>query len=215
MLPEPMTTLQDSADLTLDQPLHERVRDKLSTWEAIGTPAIILEWIREGVSFPLTAPVKPFFHTQITPTPEALAYWRDKLLPHYLASGAIEEMPAPTKDAAFVSKCFFVPKTSSGYRLVVDLREINTYFEDHKIKFENLSLLRFASSSVRVGGKVDLSDAYHHLSLHPNLRRYFCFKIDNKFYRCVGVPFGWKLAPYAYTKFTRPIITALRSPGLP
>jgi hypothetical protein len=97
---------------------------------------------------------------------------------------------------------------------VVDLREINKHFAPLKIKFENLSLLRFASNKVKFGGKVDLSDAYHHLALHKDLRRYFTFKIDGEFFRCVAVPFGWCLAPYAYTKFTRPIVTALRTPAL-
>ena len=30
----------------------------------------------------------------------------------------------------------------------------------------------------------------------------------------MALPFGWCLAPYAYTKFTRPIVAAMRSPGL-
>ena len=60
-------------------------------------------------------------------------------------------------------------KTTSGFRLVVDLRTVNEHFEAHKIKFENLGLLRFASPDVRVGAKVDLSDAYHHLALDTSL----------------------------------------------
>jgi hypothetical protein len=71
------------------------------------------------------------------------------------------------------------------------------------------------ANTVRVGSKVDLSDAYHHLALHPQLRKFFTFQIDGEFFTCVAIPFGWSLAPYAYTKFTRPIITALRSPGVP
>jgi hypothetical protein len=66
-----------------------------------------------------------------------------------------------------------VGKSTGGYRLVLDLRHINSFFEGKKIKFENLSLLRFAKTSLQWGGKVDLSDAYHHLTLHKNLRKYF------------------------------------------
>ena len=73
-----------------------------------------------------------------------MEYWETHLCPHYLESGAIKVIPAPPPDHRFVSKCFFVEKTTSGYRLVVDLRFVNAFFPDKKIKFENLSLLRFA-----------------------------------------------------------------------
>lgn len=165
-----MNTIADSADITHNEPLFDRVRRHLPAWEQIGAPAIILQWIKEGVSFPLTHPITPFFHSQINHSPDALHYWHTKLKTHYLASGAIERIPPPQKHEAFVSKCFFVPKSSSGYRLVVDLREINTHFEPLKIKFEDLGLLRYASLNVQVGSKIDLSDAYHHLALHKSLR---------------------------------------------
>ena len=52
----------------------------------------------------------------------------------------------------------------------MDLRYVNLFFEDKRIKFENLSMLRFAYLDLQWGGKVDLSDAYHHLALHPDIR---------------------------------------------
>ena len=72
-----------------------------------------------------------------------------------------------------VSKCFFVKKSTSGYRLVIDLKYVNTFYPDEKIKFENISMLRFAPPGLKVGAKIDLSDAYHHLALHSTIRHYF------------------------------------------
>ena len=63
-----------------------------------------------------------------------------------------------------------------------------------------------------MGGKVDLSDAYHHLRLHPDIQDFFLFTIMGEFFQCIALPFGWCLAPYAYTKFMRPVIAALRQP---
>ena len=39
----------------------------------------------------------------------------------------------------YVSRCFMVPKSSGGYRLVIDLRTINNYFMPDKVKFESLA----------------------------------------------------------------------------
>ena len=37
--------------------------------------------------------------------------------------------------------------------------------------------------------------------------------MQGEFYECIAIPFGWNLAPYTFTKFTRPVITALRAPS--
>ena len=172
----------------------------------------MLEWIEHGVQFDLTSPIPPFFHTQISHEQVALDYWRQTLKPHYLQSGAIRQIPAPPPDNRHISKCFFVSKSSGGWRLVIDLRFINEHFEPLKIKFENLSLLKFANKDLEWGAKMDLSDAYHHLCLHPSLRPYFQFSVAGEFFEVIAVPFGWNLAPYVFTKFTRPVLTALRYP---
>ena len=97
---------------------------------------------------------------------------------------------------------------------MVDLRTVNEHFAEHKVKFENLAMLRFAHTDLTYGAKVDLSDAYHHIALHPSIRKFFQFQIDGEFFECVAIPFGWSLAPYVFTKFTRPILTAMRYPHL-
>ncbi len=40
----------------------------------------------------------------------------------------------------------------------------------------------------------------------------FQFQIDGEFFESVVIPFGWSLAPFVFTKFTRPVITAMRYP---
>ena len=97
----------------------------------------------------------------------------------------------------------------------MDLKFVNRFFEVHKIKFENLGMLRYAQQGLTFGAKVDLSDAYHHIKLHDSLQPYFQFTINGEFFQCIAVPFGWCLAPFAYTKVMRPVITAMRNPRLP
>lgn len=64
----------------------------------------------------------------------------------------------------------------------MDLKHLNKFFNLHKIKFENLGMLRFAQPGLRFGAKVDLSDAYHHIRLHPHLSPFFQFTIGGEFY---------------------------------
>ena len=60
-------------------------------------------------------------------------------------------------------------KSSGGYRLVLDLKYLNSYFEFPKVTFENLSVLRFAPPHMTHCFSIDVSDAYHHLAIHMEL----------------------------------------------
>lgn len=57
------TNVTDSADINSNQPLYQNVRDRLEVWRSIGTPPFILDWIENGVSFPLLDTPTPFYHT--------------------------------------------------------------------------------------------------------------------------------------------------------
>lgn len=87
--------------------------------------------------------------------------------------------------------------------MVLDLKFVNSHFTVNKVKFENLSVLRYAPKQANVAISIDISDAYHHLRLDQRLVKYFQFKIDGKFYEAVGLPFGWSPAPAVFTKFVR------------
>jgi hypothetical protein len=106
----------------------------------------------------------------------------------------------PGKDR-YKCRVFLVEKSSGGYRLVTDLRHLNSYFKPVSTKFESLQHLSYCSNDVECGISVDISDAYHHLRVHEDIAKYMCFQIDNEYYQCMALPFGWNCAPYAFTKF--------------
>ena len=92
---------------------------------------------------------------------------------HYLDSGAIVKIDAPSREAQYVSRSFFVEKGSGGFRLVIDLKFLNGFFDFPKVKFENLNMLRHAPPAVDHAFSIDISDAYHHLRLAPKIEHLF------------------------------------------
>ena len=68
-----------------------------------------------------------------------------------------------------MSRTFFVKKGSGGFRLVIDLKYLNTFFEFPKVKFESLPVLKFAPKNSHSAISVDISDAYHHLRVHESI----------------------------------------------
>ena len=71
-----------------------------------------------------------------------IAYWKKHLLPHYLSTGAVREVPYPPWRMQLISAAHLDPKAKEGFRLVLDLCIVNKWFAKVPIKFETLQLLR-------------------------------------------------------------------------
>ncbi len=66
-----------------------------------------------------------------------------------------------------------MPKSSGGFRLVLDLKFLNKFFSFPKVKFENLTVLKNAPLDATYASSIDISDAYHHLRVSDNIKIYF------------------------------------------
>ena len=141
-----------------------------------------------------------------------IAYWKEHLLPHYLATGMVRAVPLPPWPERFIYAAYLESKAKGSFHLVVDLKHINQWFTKIPVKFETLQLLRFAPQGLHVGSSLDLSDAYHHLRIADSIGHLFTFEIDGVCYRHVGLPMGWLLSPMIFTKFMRPVTSFLRCP---
>jgi hypothetical protein len=89
-----------------------------------------------------------------------------------------------------VKSCFLFPKSSGGYRLIVD----NQPFNDHNVQYPTeLDTLHTLSTVLRPNDLLsafDLQDEYFHFAIHPEYQKYFGFRVNGKGYRMVGLPFG-------------------------
>ena len=37
----------------------------------------------------------------------------------------------------------------------------------------------------------DVKGGYRHMFLHPDMRDYFIFRYNGRYFRCIAPPFGW------------------------
>jgi long-subunit acyl-CoA synthetase (AMP-forming) len=61
--------------------------------------------------------------------------------------------------------------------------------------------------------KVDISNAFLHVMLHPRVRGYFRFTWKGKCYRFKAMPFGLSSAPRILTKIMKEVVAHLRAQG--
>ena len=61
---------------------------------------------------------------------------------------------------------------------------------------------------------IDLSDAYLHLAVHPQFRRYLRFQWENKTYQFKTGTFGLSIMPFYFNKVCRPILRWAQGLGI-
>ena len=135
----------------------------------------------------------------------------DEELDRWTRAGFVRRMSeAEAAAAPCVSPAFVSWDRLEKPRLVVDLRQVNEHLRGTKCKYE--ALFEFMSSFLPDDHLIlwDIKDAYHHLYIHPNDRPYLNFTVGGHTYEAITMPFGLSVAPWAWTKITRPVLSALR-----
>ena len=87
-------------------------------------------------------------------------------------SRAIEEVMDITSPG-YYSPLFLVPKPDGSFRPFIDLKKLNQFLVVPSFKMETLFSIIAALQPQEWIKKIDLKDAYHHIMVHVNIRKYF------------------------------------------
>ena len=130
-----------------------------------------------------------------------------------LLSRAIEEV-MDTTSPGYYSRLFLVPKPDGSFRPIIDLKKLNQFLVVPSFKMETLFSIIAALQPQEWLTKIDLKDAYHHILVHVNIRKYFRFVVAGTVFQFRVLPFGLSTAPREFTKSLAPVIQLLRSQGI-
>lgn len=114
----------------------------------------------------------------------------------------------------FLSPFFLVPKSSGGYRFILNLRNLNTFLNPPHFKLEDyrtVSKLVFKDCFLC---KIDLKDAYYSIAVAKAYRKYLRFSFNNQLFEFKTLPMGLSTAPYVFTKLMKPVVAKLRAQGI-
>ena len=109
------------------------------------------------------------------------------------------------KSLGFYSRLFLVPKPHQRWRPVIDLSRLNTFLHVEKFKMETPESIRTSLVPGEWVLSIDLSDAYLHIPIHPNSRKYqrFCYKAQ--VFQFTSLPFGLATAPQVFTMIVKEV----------
>ena len=181
-------------------PVGARLQQFWEKWETLGSSPKVVRMLREGYTLPFR------FRPNLTRSPMVISNYvnpqRQSLLLEAMAQltnkNAVEQITNQSS-LGFYNRLFLVPKPNNWWRPILDLSTLNTFLNTESFKMETPETIR---SSLQVGEwvtSIDFKDAYFHIPIHSQSRKYMRFHIQGQSYQFKALPFGLSTAPMEFT----------------
>ena len=98
-----------------------------------------------------------------------------------------------------------VPSTQASPKVEASHRpqQLNTFLHVEKFKMETPESIRTSLIPGEWVSSIDLSDAYLHIPIHPNSRKYLRFCYKAQVFQFTSLPFGLATAPQVFTMIVK------------
>ena len=205
----------DSSKASFSPPVGSRLRSFKRDWLINKCSQNVLNIITNGYVLPFRS--KPNLIRFPLILSEYKAQQKDQALAtciqSLLSKNAIERVEN-VKSLGFYSRLFLVPKPHQRWRPVIDLSRLNTFLHVEKFKMETPESIRTSLVPGEWVSSIDLSDAYLHIPIHPNSRKYLRFCYKAQVFQFTSLPFGLATAPQVFTMIVKEVKLMALSRGL-
>jgi len=159
-------------------PVGGRLKHFWREWQTLRASKEVLRWLRRGYPLPFLKnrdhlpPLKlvkscpPHLITRYDSQPQKQAAL-DNIISELLAKKAIALLPKG--QSGFFSRVFLRAKKSGGWRLILDVSELNVHLKHQTFAMDTSDVIKQAVSPGQWACSVDFSDAYHHIPMAPTL----------------------------------------------
>ena len=137
----------------------------------------------------------------------------DQEIQKLLKMNVIEEISKENSNDGFLSPIFTRPKKSGGYRVILNLRELNKFIVYHHFKMDSFESALHCVTKGCYFASVDFSNAYYSVPLAECHKRFVRFCWDGKVFQYTCLPMGLASAPRIFTKLLKPVLATLRKLG--
>ena len=205
----------NSSKASFSPPVGGRLRSFRRDWQTNKCSQNVLNIITNGYVLPFLS--KPNLVRSPLILSEYKAQQKDQALAtciqSLLSKNAIERVEN-VKSLGFYSRLFLVPKPHQRWRPVIDLSRLNTFLHVEKFKMETPESIRTSLIPGEWVSSIDLSDAYLHIPIHPNSRKYLRFCYKSQVFQFTSLPFGLATAPQVFTMIVKEVKLMALSRGL-
>ena len=99
----------------------------------------------------------------------------------------------------FFNRLFLVPKPDNKWRPILDLSNLNPFLRTEKFKMETPETIRTSLQQGEWVTSIDFKDAYFHIPIQEQSRKFLRFHIRDGTFQFKALPFGLSTAPMEFT----------------
>ena len=118
-----------------------------------------------------------------------------------------------TEPGQFISSIFLRPKRNGSFRLILNLKILNTFVEYHHFKMDTLSECINIMTPNCFMASLDLRDAYYSVPIAKACQKFLKFRFGGQLYQFTCLPNGLSSGPRVFTKLMKPVLAKLRQDG--
>ena len=97
------------------------------------------------------------------------------------------------------NRLFLVPKPNNKWRPILDLSKLNLFLKAEKFKMETPETIRTSLQQGEWVTSIDFKDAYFHIPIQEQSRKFLRFHVQGQTYQFKALPFGLSTAPLEFT----------------
>ena len=199
-------TVENVKNAAPNLPVGARLQNFWQTWLDLGAGPKIVQILREG--YTLSFRIRP--NLTRSPTviscyvnPHKNSYLMEAL--HQLIDKNAVELVDNQTSLGFFNRLFLVPKPNNKWRPILDLSKINQFLKVEKFKMETPETIRTSLQQGEWVTSIDFKDAYFHIPIQEQSRKYLRFHVRGRTYPFKALPFGLSTAPLEFTVIVKKV----------
>ena len=186
--------------VAIDPPVGARLQKFWEKWEALRSSPKVVTTLTEGYTLPFR------FRPNLTRSPTVISNYQNpskqahllEALYQLVNKNAVE--PVENQNSlGFYNRLFLVPKPNNRWRPILDLSTLNTFLNTELFKTETPETIRTSLQTGEWVTSIDFKDAYFHIPIHSQSRKYMRFPLQGRSYQFKALPFSLSTAPMEFT----------------
>ena len=184
----------------LNLPVGARLQNFWQTWLDLGAGPKVVQILKEGY----TLPFRNWPKLTRSPTviscyvnPHRNSYLLEAL--HQLIDKNAVELVQNQTSLGFFNRLFLVLKPNNKWKPILHLSKLNLFLKAEKFKMETPETIRTSVQQGEWVNSIDFKDAYFHIPIQEQSRKYLIFHVQGQTYQFKALPFCLSTAPLEFT----------------
>ena len=198
--------VENVKNAALNLPVGARLQNFWTVWSQMGAGPKVVQILKQGYTLPFQNRPK------LSRVPTVVSSYANlhrnsyllEALQQLVDKNAVERVHNQTS-LGFFNRLFLVPKPNNKWRPILDLSKLNPFLKTEKFRMETPETIRTSLQRGEWITSVDFKDAYFHIPIQEQSRKYLRFHVQGQTYQFKALPFGLSTAPLEFTVIAKEV----------